>query len=101
MQVAGPGLSAGDDLYILRRLNQCESAGDGLALNRLALARNGGGLQVYFSTYFCVNNVRDAPTDACRLHKPVDRRTGQKHYASSSNIGVNAAGVTGVRAPDI
>jgi len=26
--------------------NQCESAGDSLALNRLALARNGGGLQV-------------------------------------------------------
>jgi len=30
-----------------RRLNQCESADDGLALNRLALARNGCGLQVY------------------------------------------------------
>jgi len=28
------------------RLNQCESAGDGLALNRLALARNGCGLQI-------------------------------------------------------
>jgi len=27
--------------------NQCASAGDGLALNRLAIARNGGGLQVY------------------------------------------------------
>jgi len=33
-------------LVIFWRLNQCESAGDGLALNRLALARNGGGLQV-------------------------------------------------------
>jgi len=41
------GLSAGDGLQIFRRLNECESAGDGLALNRLALARNGGGLQVY------------------------------------------------------
>ena len=30
-----------------RRLNQCELAGDGLAMNRLALARNGCGLQVY------------------------------------------------------
>ena len=41
------GFSAGDGLYIFRRLNQCESAGDGLALNRLALARNGCGLQDY------------------------------------------------------
>jgi len=40
-------LSAGDGLQIFRQLNQCESAGDGLALNRLALARNGCGLQVY------------------------------------------------------
>jgi len=40
-------LSAGDGLQIFRRLNQCASAGDGLALNRLAMARNGGGLQVY------------------------------------------------------
>jgi len=39
-------LSAGNDLQIFRRLNQGESAGDGLALNRLALARNGCGLQV-------------------------------------------------------
>jgi len=29
-----------------RRLNLCASAGDGLALNRLAMARNGCGLQV-------------------------------------------------------
>jgi len=28
------------------RLNQCESTGDGLALNRLALARNDCGLWV-------------------------------------------------------
>jgi len=41
------GLSAGDGLQIFQRLNQCQSAGDGLALNRLALARNGCGLQVY------------------------------------------------------
>jgi len=34
-------------LAIFRRLNHCESAGDGLALNRLALARNGCGLQAY------------------------------------------------------
>jgi len=40
-------LSAGDGLQIFRRLNQCASAGDGLALNRLAMARNGGGLRVY------------------------------------------------------
>jgi len=40
------GLLAGDRLPIFRRLNQCESAGDGLAVNRLALARNGCGLQV-------------------------------------------------------
>jgi len=40
-------LSAGDGLQIFRRLNQRASAGDGLALNRLAMARNGGGLQVY------------------------------------------------------
>jgi len=40
------GLSAGDGLQIFRRLNQCESAGDGLAPNWLALARNGGGFQV-------------------------------------------------------
>jgi len=26
--------------------SQCASAGDGLALNRLAMAKNGGGLQV-------------------------------------------------------
>jgi len=38
---------AGDGLQISRRLNQCASAGDGLALNRLAMARNGGSLQVY------------------------------------------------------
>jgi len=36
------GLSAGDGLQIFRRL-KCESAGDGLALNRLELARKGGG----------------------------------------------------------
>jgi len=36
-------------LQIFRRLNQCASAGDGLALNRLAMARNGVGLQVYLS----------------------------------------------------
>jgi len=30
-------------LQIFRRLNQCASAGDGLPLNRLAMARNGGG----------------------------------------------------------
>jgi len=41
------GLSAGDGLQIFRRLNQCNSAVDGLAMNRLALARNGCGLQVY------------------------------------------------------
>jgi len=35
------GLSADDGLQIFLRLNQCESAGDSLALNRLALARNG------------------------------------------------------------
>jgi len=35
-----------------RRLNQCESAGDDLALNRLALARNGCGLQVY-KLHYC------------------------------------------------
>jgi len=29
------------------RPNQCESAGDDLALNQLALARNGCGLQVW------------------------------------------------------
>jgi len=40
------GLSASDGLYFFRRLNECESAGDGLALIRLALARNGCGLQV-------------------------------------------------------
>jgi len=40
------GLSAGDGLQIFRQLNQCELAGDGLPLNRLALARNGCGLQV-------------------------------------------------------
>jgi len=40
------GLSAGDRLQICRRLNPCASAGDGLALNRLAMARNGGSLQV-------------------------------------------------------
>jgi len=40
------GLSAGDGLQIFWRLNQCESADDGLALNRLALASNGCGLQV-------------------------------------------------------
>jgi len=40
-------LSAGDGLPNFRRLNQCESPGDGLALNRLALARNSGGLHVY------------------------------------------------------
>jgi len=37
---------AGDGLQIFWWLNQCASAGDGLALNRLAMARNGGGLQV-------------------------------------------------------
>jgi len=41
------GISAGDGLQIFRQLNQWESAGDGLALNRMALARNGCGLQVY------------------------------------------------------
>jgi len=40
------GLSAGDGLQIFRRLNQYELAGDGLALNQLALARNSYGLQV-------------------------------------------------------
>ena len=35
-------LSADDGLYVFRRLNQCESSGDGLAM-----ARNGCGLQVY------------------------------------------------------
>jgi len=47
MELRLGGLSAGDGLQIFRRLNQCASAGDGLALNRLAIARNGGGLQVY------------------------------------------------------
>jgi len=37
------GFSAGMVVIFFRRLNQCESAGDGLALNRLALARNGCG----------------------------------------------------------
>jgi len=37
---------AGNGLQIFRQLNQCALAGDGLALNRLAMARNGGGLQV-------------------------------------------------------
>jgi len=44
-------LSAGDGLKIFRRLNQCASAGDGLAPNRLAMAKNGGGLQVYCIPY--------------------------------------------------
>jgi len=35
-----------DGLQIFWRLNQRVSAGDGLALNRLAMARNSGGLQV-------------------------------------------------------
>jgi len=39
------GFSAGDGLQIFWRLNQYESAGDGLTLNQLALARNGGSLQ--------------------------------------------------------
>jgi len=30
-----------DGLHIFWRLNQCESTGDGLALNQLALTRNG------------------------------------------------------------
>jgi len=38
-------LSADDGLQSFRRLNQCALAGVGLALNRLAMARNGGGLQ--------------------------------------------------------
>jgi len=41
------GLSAGHGLYIFRQLNQRESAGDGLALSQLVLARNDCGLQVY------------------------------------------------------
>jgi len=36
-------LSAGDGLESFRRLNKCQSS-DGLPLNRLALARNGGGI---------------------------------------------------------
>jgi len=39
-------LAAGDGLRTLRRVNQRESAGDGLALNRLALATNGGSNNV-------------------------------------------------------
>jgi len=34
-------------LVCFRRLNQCQSASDGLALKRLAFGRNGCGLQVY------------------------------------------------------
>jgi len=40
-------LLAGDGFQTFRQLNQCALAGDSLALNRLAMARNGGGLQVY------------------------------------------------------
>ena len=40
-------LSAGDGLQFFRRLNVRASAGDGLTLNWLAMARNGCGLQVY------------------------------------------------------
>jgi len=40
-------LAAGDGLRFFWQRKQWESADDGLALNRLALARNGGGLGVY------------------------------------------------------
>jgi len=45
------GFSAGDGLQFFRRLNPFKSAGDGLALDLLELARNGCGLQVY-NEYF-------------------------------------------------
>ena len=40
----------------------CDSAGDGLALNRLALARNGCGLQVYMYTLHKTQSVADKRT---------------------------------------
>jgi len=46
--VTGDFLAAGDGLRFSRRLKQWQSAGDGLALKRLALTKNGGGLGVYF-----------------------------------------------------
>jgi len=48
---------AGDGLQFFRRLNQCASAGDRLALNRLAMARNGGGLQVYLGIKAAFDSV--------------------------------------------
>jgi len=44
--VADDFLVAGDGLRFFRRLNQWQSAGDGLALQRLALAKNGCGLGI-------------------------------------------------------
>jgi len=57
------GLSAGDGLQIFRRLNQCELAGDGLARNRLAVARNGCGLQVqsHIPVTVIVSTCRQVP----------------------------------------
>ena len=45
------GLLVVDGLYIFRWLNQCESAGEGLALNRLALARNGSTIVIFTVQY--------------------------------------------------
>ena len=51
-------------MQIFWRLNQCELAGDGIALNQLALARNGGGLYVYNQAWagWCLQAI------SCMLH---------------------------------
>ena len=51
------------------------SAGDGLALNRLALARNGGGLQVYFALQQALSVGKQNQTVKTKTKTEVSHKT--------------------------
>jgi len=74
-------LSADDGLYVFRRLNQCESSGDGLAM-----ARNGCGLQVY-SRSRCVRQKCPIHTaDATKLSSCVASAVWTQFATSSRRL---------------
>jgi len=70
MECQWPTVSRLTMLIHFRRLNQCESAGDGLALNRLALARNGCGYRSSHPSHPSADRGRRRATTLSRWSRP-------------------------------